>query len=66
METESGKYLLTYQIIGKISYTTDMVFNRYRYRSGKTVVSSALLQCAGHQGYQTVGYKPVASGSESG
>lgn len=31
---------------------------------GKTVVSSALLQCAAHQGYQTVGYKPVASGSE--
>ncbi|MEQ5177718.1 dethiobiotin synthase [Proteus genomosp. 6] len=31
---------------------------------GKTVVSSALLQCAAHQGYRTVGYKPVASGSE--
>ncbi|MEQ4985888.1 dethiobiotin synthase [Proteus vulgaris] len=31
---------------------------------GKTVVSSALLQCATHQGYQTAGYKPVASGSE--
>ncbi|MEQ5206352.1 MULTISPECIES: dethiobiotin synthase [Proteus] len=31
---------------------------------GKTVVSSALLQCAAHQGYQTAGYKPVASGSE--
>lgn len=31
---------------------------------GKTVVSSALLQCATEQGYQTVGYKPVASGSE--
>ena len=31
---------------------------------GKTVVSSALLQCAAHQGYQTLGYKPVASGSE--
>ncbi|MBG6016978.1 dethiobiotin synthase [Proteus mirabilis] len=31
---------------------------------GKTVVSSALLQCAARQGYQTAGYKPVASGSE--
>ncbi|WP_368940259.1 dethiobiotin synthase [Proteus mirabilis] len=31
---------------------------------GKTVVSSALLQCATQQGYQTAGYKPVASGSE--
>lgn len=31
---------------------------------GKTVVSSALLQCAAHQGYKTAGYKPVASGSE--
>ncbi|EMA8584917.1 dethiobiotin synthase, partial [Escherichia coli] len=31
---------------------------------GKTVVSSALLQCAAQQGYQTAGYKPVASGSE--
>ncbi|UZK73789.1 dethiobiotin synthase [Proteus mirabilis] len=31
---------------------------------GKTVVSSALLQCATQQGYQTTGYKPVASGSE--
>ena len=28
---------------------------------GKTVVSSALLQCATQQGYQTAGYKPVAS-----
>lgn len=31
---------------------------------GKTVVSHALLQCAAKQGYKTVGYKPVASGSE--
>lgn len=31
---------------------------------GKTVVSSALLQCAAKQGYKTAGYKPVASGSE--
>ena len=31
---------------------------------GKTVVSSALLQCAAQQGYKTAGYKPVASGSE--
>ncbi|WP_193016829.1 dethiobiotin synthase [Proteus sp. FME41] len=31
---------------------------------GKTVASSALLQCAAQQGYQTAGYKPVASGSE--
>ena len=31
---------------------------------GKTVVSSALLQCATQRGYQTAGYKPVASGSE--
>ncbi|MDE9552043.1 dethiobiotin synthase [Xenorhabdus bovienii] len=31
---------------------------------GKTVVSCALLQAANKQGYQTAGYKPVASGSE--
>ncbi|BBU98458.1 dethiobiotin synthase [Providencia hangzhouensis] len=31
---------------------------------GKTVVSCALLQAAGYQGLNTVGYKPVASGSE--
>ncbi|MDC9614624.1 dethiobiotin synthase [Xenorhabdus khoisanae] len=31
---------------------------------GKTVVSCALLQAANKKGYQTAGYKPVASGSE--
>ncbi len=31
---------------------------------GKTVASCALLQAATQLGYQTVGYKPVASGSE--
>lgn len=31
---------------------------------GKTVASSALLQAAALAGYQTAGYKPVASGSE--
>jgi len=31
---------------------------------GKTVVSCALLQAAGYQGLNTVGFKPVASGSE--
>ncbi|PHM36022.1 dethiobiotin synthase [Xenorhabdus innexi] len=31
---------------------------------GKTVVSCALLQAAHEKGYQTAGYKPVASGSE--
>ncbi|SFU64608.1 dethiobiotin synthase [Xenorhabdus koppenhoeferi] len=31
---------------------------------GKTVVSCALLQAANRKGYQTAGYKPVASGSE--
>ncbi|MGQ8816397.1 dethiobiotin synthase [Serratia sp. NA_13] len=31
---------------------------------GKTVASSALLQAANLAGYRTVGYKPVASGSE--
>ncbi|CDG21976.1 Dethiobiotin synthetase [Xenorhabdus poinarii G6] len=31
---------------------------------GKTVVSCALLQAAKKKGYQTAGYKPVASGSE--
>ncbi|HGJ5875324.1 MAG TPA: dethiobiotin synthase [Arsenophonus sp.] len=31
---------------------------------GKTVVSCALLQAAAARGYQTAGYKPVASGSE--
>ncbi|MBL5921200.1 ATP-dependent dethiobiotin synthetase BioD [Lelliottia amnigena] len=31
---------------------------------GKTVASSALLQAARFQGLKTVGYKPVASGSE--
>jgi len=31
---------------------------------GKTVASSALLQAAARAGYQTAGYKPVASGSE--
>lgn len=31
---------------------------------GKTIASCALLQAAGKLGYQTVGYKPVASGSE--
>lgn len=31
---------------------------------GKTVASCALLQAAARLGYQTVGYKPVASGSE--
>lgn len=31
---------------------------------GKTVVSCALLQAAAAEGYQTAGYKPVASGSE--
>jgi len=31
---------------------------------GKTVASCALLQAAPHAGYRTVGYKPVASGSE--
>ncbi|WP_416776162.1 dethiobiotin synthase [Xenorhabdus budapestensis] len=31
---------------------------------GKTVVSCALLQAANKKGYQTTGYKPVASGSE--
>ena len=31
---------------------------------GKTVASSALLQAARLQGFKTVGYKPVASGSE--
>lgn len=31
---------------------------------GKTVASCALLQAAGVQGWKTVGYKPVASGSE--
>lgn len=31
---------------------------------GKTVVSCALLQSAGNNGYQTAGYKPVASGSK--
>ncbi|HGJ5855460.1 dethiobiotin synthase [Arsenophonus nasoniae] len=31
---------------------------------GKTVVSCALLQAAASHGYQTAGYKPVASGSE--
>ncbi|BBV07635.1 TPA: dethiobiotin synthase [Providencia stuartii] len=31
---------------------------------GKTVVSCALLQAAKQLGYQTAGYKPVASGSE--
>nr|WP_246501163.1 dethiobiotin synthase [Providencia huaxiensis] len=31
---------------------------------GKTVASCALLQAAGKQGWKTVGYKPVASGSE--
>ncbi|MFP3028812.1 MAG: dethiobiotin synthase [Arsenophonus sp.] len=31
---------------------------------GKTVVSCALLQAAANHGYQTAGYKPVASGSE--
>ncbi|MDC9596440.1 dethiobiotin synthase [Xenorhabdus anantnagensis] len=30
---------------------------------GKTVVSCALLQAANKKGYQTAGYKPVASGS---
>lgn len=31
---------------------------------GKTIASCALLQAAGQLGYRTVGYKPVASGSE--
>ncbi|MBD2815729.1 ATP-dependent dethiobiotin synthetase BioD [Xenorhabdus sp. Flor] len=31
---------------------------------GKTVVSCALLQAANKKGYQTAGYKPVASGSK--
>lgn len=31
---------------------------------GKTIASCALLQAAARQGYQTAGYKPVASGSE--
>ncbi|OTA21549.1 dethiobiotin synthetase [Xenorhabdus beddingii] len=31
---------------------------------GKTVVSCALLQAANKKGYQTAGYKPVASGSD--
>ncbi|MEG1120855.1 MAG: dethiobiotin synthase [Citrobacter sp.] len=31
---------------------------------GKTIASCALLQAAGKLGYRTVGYKPVASGSE--
>lgn len=31
---------------------------------GKTVASCALLQAANSQGFNTVGYKPVASGSE--
>ncbi|MCT4716062.1 dethiobiotin synthase [Enterobacteriaceae bacterium H18W14] len=31
---------------------------------GKTVASCALLQAAAQAGFQTVGYKPVASGSE--
>ncbi|WP_074168010.1 dethiobiotin synthase [Candidatus Arsenophonus triatominarum] len=31
---------------------------------GKTVVSCAMLQAAADHGYQTAGYKPVASGSE--
>ncbi|WP_446469542.1 dethiobiotin synthase [Xenorhabdus stockiae] len=31
---------------------------------GKTVVSCALLQAANEKGYQTAGYKPVASGCE--
>ncbi|WP_260863193.1 dethiobiotin synthase [Citrobacter sp. Marseille-Q6884] len=31
---------------------------------GKTIASCALLQAAGKSGYRTVGYKPVASGSE--
>ena len=31
---------------------------------GKTVASCALLQAAGAAGYRTLGYKPVASGSE--
>lgn len=31
---------------------------------GKTIASCALLQAAGQSGYRTVGYKPVASGSE--
>ncbi|WP_409308863.1 dethiobiotin synthase [Pectobacterium sp. B1J-3] len=31
---------------------------------GKTIASCALLQAANHAGYRTVGYKPVASGSE--
>lgn len=31
---------------------------------GKTIASCALLQAAGAKGYRTVGYKPVASGSE--
>lgn len=32
---------------------------------GKTVASGALLQAAGAAGYQTAGYKPVASGCEA-
>lgn len=31
---------------------------------GKTIASCALLQAAGQRGLRTVGYKPVASGSE--
>ena len=31
---------------------------------GKTIASCALLQAAGQLGLRTVGYKPVASGSE--
>ena len=31
---------------------------------GKTIASCALVQAAGQVGYRTVGYKPVASGSE--
>lgn len=31
---------------------------------GKTIASCALLQAAGQLGYRSVGYKPVASGSE--
>lgn len=48
--------------------TNNIVANNYFLTGtdtdvGKTVVSCALLQAANKKGYQTAGYKPVASGS---